>query len=105
MPPDNWLATHVTTSMMQKSATELRALYQTTNVYFGDEAYAGTGIAINSENSEVSLNWQTNAEAKKAIIDWLEDTKRGMRKVNYKLPDWLFSRPALLGRAVPDRVR
>ena len=39
------------------------------------------------------------AEAKKKIIDWLEEKKLGTGKTNYKLRDWVFSRQSLLGRA------
>ena len=41
------------------------------------------------------------ADAKKKIIDWLVEKGLGERKVNYKLRDWVFSPPALLGRAHP----
>lgn len=68
---------------------------------FDGDAYLGEGPAINSESDDVSLNGLHIADAKKRIIEWLEDTKRGMRKVNYKLRDWLFSRQRYWGEPFP----
>ena len=47
-----------------------------------------TGKLCNSE----FLNGLEVADAKKAIIKWLEETNKGVAKVNYKLRDWVFSR-------------
>lgn len=41
------------------------------------------------------------ADAKKAIIKWLEDNKKGHAKVNFKLRDWVFSRQRYWGEPVP----
>ncbi|MBP3495428.1 MAG: leucine--tRNA ligase [Clostridia bacterium] len=56
-----------------------------------------TGILCNSE----FLNGLEISEAKKAIIKWLEDNKKGHSKVNYKLRDWVFSRQRYWGEPVP----
>ncbi len=56
-----------------------------------------TGILCNSE----FLNGLEVSEAKKAIIKWLEDNKKGHSKVNYKLRDWVFSRQRYWGEPVP----
>lgn len=46
------------------------------------------GKLINSE----LLNGLSVKEAKKKIINYLEENKIGNRKINYKLRDWVFSR-------------
>ena len=40
-------------------------------------------------------------DAKKAVIDYLEEHKIGKRKVNYKLRDWVFSRQRYWGEPIP----
>lgn len=66
-----------------------------------DEAYVGEGPAINSANDEISLNGMGVAEAKAAIIDWLQAKGLGEGTVNYKLRDWLFSRQRYWGEPFP----
>ncbi len=39
--------------------------------------------------------------AKERITDWLEEKKCGVRKVNYKLRDWVFSRQRYWGEPIP----
>jgi leucyl-tRNA synthetase len=41
------------------------------------------------------------AEAKDAIIDWLDQQGRGHRSVNYRLRDWLLSRQRYWGAPIP----
>ena len=52
-----------------------------------------TGIMVNSG----FLDGLTVEEAKKTIIKWLEEQKKGETKVNYKLRDWVFSRQRYWG--------
>ena len=56
-----------------------------------------TGIMVNSG----FLGGLTVEEAKKTIIKWLEEQKKGETKVNYKLRDWVFSRQRYWGEPIP----
>jgi leucyl-tRNA synthetase len=62
------------------------------------EAYTGEGPCINSD-------WMTGAatvaEAKARAIAWLEENGIGVRKVNYRLRDWLVSRQRFWGCPIP----
>ena len=60
-------------------------------------AYEGNGIHINSG----FLNGLNKQEAISKIIDWLVDNHTGMKKINYKLRDWLFSRQRYWGEPIP----
>ncbi|HET7477318.1 MAG TPA: leucine--tRNA ligase [Dermatophilaceae bacterium] len=66
-----------------------------------DQAYVGEGPAVNSANPELSLNGMAVAEAKSAIIDWLERKGIGEGTITYKLRDWLFSRQRYWGEPFP----
>lgn len=56
-----------------------------------------TGVMVNSG----FLTGLTVEEAKDKIKDWLEETGKGHRKVNYKLRDWVFSRQRYWGEPIP----
>ena len=56
-----------------------------------------TGIMVNSG----FLDGLPVEEAKKTIIRWLEEHKKGETKVNYKLRDWVFSRQRYWGEPIP----
>ena len=56
-----------------------------------------TGIMVNSG----ILNGLSVEEAKKKIVEWLEQNGKGHPKVNYKLRDWVFSRQRYWGEPIP----
>ncbi len=64
---------------------------------FCGEAYLGDGPAINSK----MLNGLNVEDAKEKIIHWLENEEKGVKKINYKLRDWLFSRQRYWGEPFP----
>ena len=55
------------------------------------------GVLVNSG----ILNGLSVAQAKKTIIDWLQERGLGERKVNFKLRDWVFSRQRYWGEPIP----
>ncbi len=68
---------------------------------FEGDAFTGTGPAINSANDEISLDGMEIAEAKTAIIAWLEGKEAGQGTVNFRLRDWLLSRQRYWGVPIP----
>ena len=56
-----------------------------------------TGKMINSD----FLDGLEVADAKKKIIQWLEEKKLGTGKTNFKLRDWVFSRQRYWGEPIP----
>ena len=61
------------------------------------KAYVGDGPAINSG----FLDGLGVADAKRKIIDWLEEHDLGEGTVTYRLRDWLFSRQRYWGEPFP----
>jgi len=56
-----------------------------------------TGIMINSD----FMNGKNAAEAKKAVLNFLEEKDIGHRMVNYKMKDWAFNRQRYWGEPIP----
>jgi leucyl-tRNA synthetase len=68
---------------------------------FDGEAYVGEGPAINSANDEIDLNGMGVADAKAAMIEWLEQKGYGRGTINFRLRDWLVSRQRFWGAPIP----
>jgi leucyl-tRNA synthetase len=64
---------------------------------FEGKAYLGDGPAVHSD----FLDGLEIPEAKRAMIDWLEEHGKGRGRVEYKLRDWLFSRQRYWGEPFP----
>lgn len=62
-----------------------------------DAAYQADGRMVNSS----FLDGMSVAEAKQAMIDWLQEHGAGVPKVTYRLRDWLFSRQRYWGEPIP----
>src|SRR3954452_25103650 len=65
------------------------------------KAFTENGAAINSTNEAVSLDGMDVDDAKRKIIDYLEERGTGKRAVNFRLRDWLLSRQRFWGAPIP----
>ncbi|PIN21330.1 Leucyl-tRNA synthetase [Handroanthus impetiginosus] len=70
---------------------------------YSEKAYTGEGTVINSSNptSGLDINGLPSKDAASKVIEWLEKTGNGIKKVNYKLRDWLFARQRYWGEPIP----
>ncbi|MBS3945598.1 MAG: leucine--tRNA ligase [Melioribacter sp.] len=64
---------------------------------FEGKAFVDDGPAINSD----FLNGLYVEDARKKIIEWLEEKEIGKRTINYRLRDWLISRQRYWGTPIP----
>ncbi len=62
-----------------------------------NSAYIGDGIHINSG----FLNGLNKEDAINKMLEWLEENKKGNKKVNYRLREWIFARQRYWGEPIP----
>jgi len=62
-----------------------------------EAAFTDAGVLIDSGEFD-GLN---SADAKKAMIDWLENHEEGHERIQYRLRDWLVSRQRYWGTPIP----
>ena len=69
------------------------------DMYFEEKAFTNVenGISINSD----FLTGLDTETAKAKAIEYVENNKLGVKKVNYKLRDWVFSRQRYWGEPIP----
>lgn len=69
----------------------------------GTECWTEDGRYINSSDSTtgIDINGLNKEAGIEKMIRWLEETKTGNARVNYKLRDWLFSRQRYWGEPFP----
>ena len=65
------------------------------------EAFTGDGAGDQLRQRRCRLDGMGVDEAKRAIIDWLEEQGAGRGAVNFRLRDWLLSRQRYWGAPIP----
>jgi leucyl-tRNA synthetase len=65
------------------------------------EAFHADGELINSCGPDISLDGLGTEDARDRVVQWLESSGLGARRISYKLRDWLFSRQRYWGEPFP----
>jgi leucyl-tRNA synthetase len=65
------------------------------------EAFHADSTLVNSRGDGISLDGLGTYDAKNRVVEWLEESGLGARRITYKLRDWLFSRQRYWGEAFP----
>ena len=79
----------------KKYGIEIKQVISGGNI--SEQAHTGDGELINSD----FLNGKNSAEAKAAMIDYIEQKGLGERHTNYKMQDWPFNRQRYWGEPFP----
>jgi len=97
---ETWLET--IESLGFQNFSEFRRRFETGHYQFAEgQAFGGPGVAVNSSSAELSINGQTTPLAIETVVNWLDATSRGGRRINFKLRDWVFSRQRYWGEPFP----
>ena len=65
------------------------------------EAYAGTGVMVNSAVLDGAIAGKNPGQSVELAVQWLEANHKGKGTVTYRLRDWLISRQRYWGAPIP----